>query len=123
MPNMMVAGATGTRVLPMQAIHALQTEQMAAENGDPARASRPFDKHRTGMVAGEGAGMIVLEEYETAKARGATIYAEMLGLGSSNVADASSAASATSRSSGRCRPRFATRAGRPTTSATSTPTD
>jgi len=83
----MVAGATGTRVLPMQAIHALQTEQMAAENCSPARASRPFDKHRTGMVAGEGAGMVVLEELETAKARGATIYAEILGLGSSNVAD------------------------------------
>ena len=58
----MVAGATGTRILPMQAIHALQTEQMAAENGDPTKASRPFDKNRTGMVAGEGAGMIVLEE-------------------------------------------------------------
>ncbi len=74
--NLMVAGATGTRVLPMQAIHALQTEQMAAENGDPAKASKPFDKARTGMVAGEGSGMIVMEEYETAKARGATIYAE-----------------------------------------------
>src|SRR4051812_23141 len=86
--NMMVAGATGTRILPMQAIHALQTEQMAAENGDPAKASKPFDKARTGMVAGEGSGMIVLEEFETAKARGATIYAEVLGLGSSNVADA-----------------------------------
>ena len=66
--NVMVAGATGTRILPMQAIHALQTEQMAAENGDPTKASRPFDKSRTGMVAGEGAGMIVLEELATAKA-------------------------------------------------------
>jgi 3-oxoacyl-[acyl-carrier-protein] synthase II len=84
--NLMVAGATGTRVLPMQAIHALQTEQMAAENCDPTKASRPFDKDRTGMVAGEGAAMIVLEEYESAKARGATIYAEVLGLGSANVA-------------------------------------
>ena len=86
--NMMVAGATGTRILPMQAIHALQTEQMAVENGDPAKASRPFDRQRTGMVAGEGAGMVVLEEYESAKSRGATIYAEVLGLGSANVADA-----------------------------------
>jgi 3-oxoacyl-[acyl-carrier-protein] synthase II len=85
--NMMVAGATGTRILPMQAIHALQTEQMATENGDPTKASRPFDRKRTGMVAGEGAGMVVLEEYESAKARGATIYAEVLGLGSANVAD------------------------------------
>jgi 3-oxoacyl-[acyl-carrier-protein] synthase II len=85
--NLMVAGATGTRILPMQAIHALQTEQMAISNGDPTKASRPFDKDRSGMVAGEGAGMIVLEEYESAKARGATIYAEVLGLGSANVAD------------------------------------
>jgi 3-oxoacyl-[acyl-carrier-protein] synthase II len=85
--NMMVAGATGTRIMPMQAIHALQTEQMAAENCDPTKASRPFDKSRTGMVAGEGAGMIVLEELSWAKARGATIYAEVLGLGSANVAD------------------------------------
>ena len=85
--NAMVAGATGTRILPMQAIHALQTEQMAAENCDPTKASRPFDKNRTGMVAGEGAGMVVLEELATAKARGATIYAEVIGLGSSNVAD------------------------------------
>jgi 3-oxoacyl-[acyl-carrier-protein] synthase II len=85
--DMMVAGATGTRILPMQAIHALQTEQMAADNGDPAKASRPFDKNRTGMVAGEGAGMIVLEELASAKTRGATIYAEIIGLGSANVAD------------------------------------
>lgn len=85
--NLMVAGGTGTRILPMQAIHALQTEQMAIANGDPTKASRPFDKDRSGMVAGEGAGMIVLEEYESAKARGATIYAEVLGLGSANVAD------------------------------------
>jgi 3-oxoacyl-[acyl-carrier-protein] synthase II len=85
--NMMVAGATGTRIMPMQAIHVLQTEQMAAENCDPTKASRPFDKSRTGMVAGEGAGMIVLEELSSATARGATIYAEVLGLGSANVAD------------------------------------
>jgi 3-oxoacyl-[acyl-carrier-protein] synthase II len=85
--NAMVAGATGTRILPMQAIHALQTEQMAAENCDPTRASRPFDKNRTGMVAGEGAGMIVLEELESAKARGATILAEVVGFGSSYVSD------------------------------------
>jgi 3-oxoacyl-[acyl-carrier-protein] synthase II len=85
--NMMVAGATGTRILPMQAIHALQTEQMAAENCDPTKASRPFDKNRTGMVAGEGAAMIVLEELSSAKARGATIYAEVLGLGSASVAE------------------------------------
>jgi 3-oxoacyl-[acyl-carrier-protein] synthase II len=83
----MVAGATGTRILPMQALHALQTEQMADETSIPAEASRPFDKARTGMVAGEGAGMLVLEEMDTARERGAKIYAEVLGAGSSLVAD------------------------------------
>lgn len=85
--NFMVAGATGTRILPMQAIHAMQTEQMADDSLEPAEASRPFDRNRTGMVAGEGAGMVVLEELDAALARGATIYAEVLGFGSANVAD------------------------------------
>jgi 3-oxoacyl-[acyl-carrier-protein] synthase II len=85
--NRMVAGATGTRILPMQALHALQSEQMADAALEPHVASRPFDADRTGMVAGEGAGMVILEEMETARSRGATIYGEVLGTGSSNVAD------------------------------------
>jgi 3-oxoacyl-[acyl-carrier-protein] synthase II len=83
----MIAGATGTRIMPMQALHALQTEQMASQEQEPARASRPFDRHRTGMVAGEGAGMLVLEEFDAAQCRGARIYGEIIGLGSSQVAD------------------------------------
>ncbi|MEM8864932.1 MAG: beta-ketoacyl-[acyl-carrier-protein] synthase family protein [Planctomycetota bacterium] len=83
----MIAGATGTRVLPMQAIHAMQTEKLAEPTGDPATASRPFDKHRTGMVAGEGAGMVMLESLESAQARGAKIYGEVLGFGASQVCD------------------------------------
>jgi 3-oxoacyl-[acyl-carrier-protein] synthase II len=102
--NLMVAGATGTRILPMQAIHALQTEQMAAENCDPTKASRPFDKHRTGMVAGEGAGMVVLEELSSAKARGAKIYAEVLGLGSANVAESCRVGTAHQSLGGQCPP-------------------
>lgn len=88
----MIAGATGTRVLPMQAIHALQTEPVvgAADveaTSEPAAASRPFDANRTGMVCGEGAGMIVLESLESAQARGAKIYGEVSGFGSSTVTD------------------------------------
>lgn len=88
----MIVGATGTRIHPMKAIHAsLQEEVAPGTNGkgpvEPAQASRPFDLHRAGSVLGEGAGVIVLEELATAKARGATIYAEVCGAGSSTAAD------------------------------------
>ena len=82
-----VAGATGTRVHPMKTVHAIQTEQVASNGVDPARASRPFDLDRQGMVLGEGAGCVVLEELQTAQARGATIYAEVTGFSSSQVTD------------------------------------
>ena len=85
--DLMVAGSTGTRIHSFKTVHAVQTEQLADPNCNPAEASRPFDANRTGMVVGEGAGAIVLEEFESAQKRGARIYAELIGSGSSVVVD------------------------------------
>jgi 3-oxoacyl-[acyl-carrier-protein] synthase II len=90
--EVMIAGATGTRVHPMKAVHAALCEELAGNGQQPAKAARPFDLNRTGMVLGEGAGAVILEELESAKARGATIYGEVIGSGSSSVADRKSVA-------------------------------
>lgn len=84
----MIAGATGTRVHPLRTMRVVLQEEIATGNGDPATLSRPFDKHRRGMVLGEGAGAIVLESWESAQARGAPILGEISGAGSSAVLDA-----------------------------------
>ncbi len=85
--DMIVAGATGTRVHPLRTLHVVMQEEVVREGTDPQRACRPFDRDRQGMVLGEGAGAIVLEAYETAQARGATIWGEILGSGSSAILD------------------------------------
>jgi 3-oxoacyl-[acyl-carrier-protein] synthase II len=85
--DLMVAGATGTRVHPMKMVHVVSQEEVAGNGAEPTRASRPFDLHRTGMVVGEGAGAVVLEELAAAVARGAKIYGEVIGTSSSSVAD------------------------------------
>ena len=88
----MVVGATGSRIHPLRSVHVALQETLAGSelNGatvNPVTLSRPFDVGRSGMVMGEGAGTIVLEEYEIAKARGANIQAEVIGYGSSTVAN------------------------------------
>lgn len=85
--DIMVAGATGTRLHLMKTLHVSQQEELAPHGVPPAEASRPFDLNRAGMVLGEGAAAMVLEELGTAQARGARIYAEVTGSGSSFVAD------------------------------------
>jgi len=74
-------GCTPTAVAGFCAMKALSTR-----NDDPTRASRPWDKDRDGFVLGDGAGILVLEEYEHAKARGARIYCELAGFGASSDA-------------------------------------
>jgi 3-oxoacyl-[acyl-carrier-protein] synthase II len=83
----MIGGAVESDSHPMFiAAFAVMKALATDSNDNPTAASRPFDASRAGFVLGEGAGMLVLEEYEHAKARGAKIYAEILGFGSSNDA-------------------------------------
>ena len=85
--DVMVAGATGTRLHPMKTLHAVLQEEIADNDLPPQSASRPFDLNRTGVVLGEGAATVVLEDMASAEARGARIYAEIVGHASSTVAD------------------------------------
>jgi 3-oxoacyl-[acyl-carrier-protein] synthase II len=83
--DLMLVGATGTRVHPMNAIHAMQQEEVAGDDFPAEAASRPFDRDRCGMVLGEGAGVVILEELAAAESRGAKIYGEVVARGSSTV--------------------------------------
>jgi 3-oxoacyl-[acyl-carrier-protein] synthase II len=79
--DVFLAGGTEAVVCPLGIAGFCSMRAMSTRNEEPERASRPFDRDRDGFVMGEGAGILVLEEYEHAKARGAEIYCELAGYG------------------------------------------
>ena len=84
--DVMICGGAESAITPMSVAGFAAMRAMSTRNDDPVHASRPFERDRDGFVIGEGAGMMILEELETARARGAHIYAELVGYG--NTADA-----------------------------------
>ena len=84
--DIMFAGGTEAAISPAAVAGFAAMKAMSTRNDEPTKASRPFDKYRDGFVMGEGAGIVVLEELEHAKKRGAHIYAEVVGYGTNGDA-------------------------------------
>ena len=82
----MLAGGAEASITPLGIAGFASARALSARNDNPQAASRPWDADRDGFVMGEGAGVVMLEEYEAAKARGATIYGELIGFGMSGDA-------------------------------------
>ena len=82
--DVIITGGTEAALSPIGLSSFIAARSVSTRNDDPVAASRPFDKDRDGFVLSEGAGILILEEYERAKKRGAKIYAEMLGYGATN---------------------------------------
>ncbi|MBE9513448.1 MAG: beta-ketoacyl-ACP synthase II [Chloroflexi bacterium] len=80
--DVMIAGGAEASIVPIFIWSICQLKASSTRNDEPRKASRPFEKDRDGFVTGEGAGVLVLEELDAARKRGATIYAELVGFGS-----------------------------------------
>lgn len=100
--DVMVAGGAERGSSPTSVAGFCSMKAMSTRNDEPAKASRPWDKDRDGFVLGDGAGILILEEYERAKARGARIYCELAGFGASSDAFHMTAPSENGEGPARC---------------------